>query len=98
MKRDKTKPAVGDDLPGHVLADGPSVVPRFRHIRKNMIIGVYQSQEDIDTGTDLAYVGPSDNRLVGCTDDGSSYYQTHDNYFAMAGRGYVPTRCSFCTS
>jgi hypothetical protein len=33
------------------------------------MMGVYQSQEDIDT------------------DDGSSYYQTHNNYFAMAGRG-----------
>ena len=48
MKRDKTKPAVGEEMPGHVPADGPSVVPKFRHIRKNFIIGVYESQEDIE--------------------------------------------------
>jgi hypothetical protein len=47
----------------------PSIVPKFREIRKNFIIGTYQSQEAIDT------------------DDGSSYYQTHDNYFAFAGHG-----------
>ena len=60
----------GTGLPGHDDAKGkPSVVPKFREIRKNFIIGTYQSQEAIDT------------------DDGSSYYQTHDNYFPFAGHG-----------
>lgn len=41
---------VGPGLPGHDDANGiPSVVPKFREIRKNFIIGTYQSQEDIDT-------------------------------------------------
>eukprot|EP00035_Acanthoeca_spectabilis_P015942 m.320896 g.320896 ORF g.320896 m.320896 type:complete len:126 (+) comp16454_c0_seq31:4484-4861(+) len=66
---EKSQPAIGPGLPGHVDAAGkPSIVPRFREIRKNFMIGVYQSQEDIDT------------------DDGSSYYQTHHNYFPM-GKG-----------
>eukprot|EP00039_Didymoeca_costata_P026545 m.16129 g.16129 ORF g.16129 m.16129 type:complete len:957 (+) comp5588_c0_seq1:70-2940(+) len=70
MIRNMSKPAVGDGLPGHDDATGkPSVVPKFREIRHNFIIGTYNSQEDIDT------------------DDGSSYYQTHDNYFAMADHG-----------
>jgi hypothetical protein len=68
MIRDNSLPPTGPGLPGHKDAKGaPSIVPKFREIRKNFIIGVYNSQEDIDT------------------DDGSSYYQTHDNYFAMAG-------------
>eukprot|EP00041_Stephanoeca_diplocostata_P008798 m.131773 g.131773 ORF g.131773 m.131773 type:complete len:956 (+) comp17481_c0_seq4:331-3198(+) len=68
--RDTTLPRVGDGTPGHVRSNGkPTVVPLFREIRKNFIIGTYNSQEDIDT------------------DDGSSYYQTHDNYFAMADHG-----------
>jgi len=70
MIRNTSSSPIGPGLPGHMDATGtPSVVPRFREIRRNFIVGVYQSQEDIDT------------------DDGSSYYQTHDNYFAMAGRG-----------
>eukprot|EP00051_Salpingoeca_urceolata_P015335 m.198436 g.198436 ORF g.198436 m.198436 type:complete len:722 (-) comp18370_c0_seq6:228-2393(-) len=70
MIRDADKPRVGPGLPGHDSANGrPSVVPKFREIRHNLIIGTYNSQEDIDT------------------DDGSSYYQTHHNLFAMADHG-----------
>merc|ERR1711871_1139221 len=68
--RDDSLAPTGPGLPGHRDANGkPSIVPKFREIRKNFIIGVYNRQEDIDT------------------DDGSSYYQTHDNYFAMADHG-----------
>ena len=70
MIRDDKLGRIGPGLPGHRDAKGqPSIVPKFREIRHNFIIGLYESQEDIDT------------------DDGSSYYQTHHNYLAMAGRG-----------
>lgn len=47
----------------------PSIIPAWREIRNNFMIGVYASQEVIDT------------------DDGSSYYKTHDNFFVYAGNG-----------
>jgi len=47
----------------------PSIVPEFREITQNFIIGVYASQEAIDT------------------DDGSAYYNTHDNFFAYGANG-----------
>jgi hypothetical protein len=41
MVRDPSKPLIGPGLPGHTATNGkPSVVPQFREIRKNFIIGV----------------------------------------------------------
>jgi hypothetical protein len=41
MIRDKSLPETGPGLPGHTSAAGkPSVVPQFREIRRNFIIGV----------------------------------------------------------
>ena len=45
MIRDDSLSATGPGLPGHRDAMGkPSIVPKFREIRKNFIIGVYNSQ------------------------------------------------------
>jgi len=51
------KGRVVDILPGHDAANGkPSVIPTFRQIRKNFIVGTYNSQEDIDTDDGSSYV------------------------------------------
>lgn len=55
MVRNMSKPRVGGDLPGHDPAEGGSIVPLFRHINNNFIIGVYNSQEDIDNDDGSAY-------------------------------------------
>ena len=92
MIRDDSLSATGPGLPGHRDAMGkPSIVPKFREIRKNFIIGVYNSQvvQSLPPATQHMYTVdwlsmPQEDID---TDDGSSYYQTHDNYFAMADHG-----------
>ena len=54
----------------YVPANGkPSIIPMFREIRHNFMVGYYSSQENIDT------------------DDGSSFYHTHSNFFVYAADG-----------
>ena len=55
MVRNTSKPAVGGSLPGHDMADGPSVVPLFRRISNNFIVGLYNSQESIDNDDGSSY-------------------------------------------
>jgi hypothetical protein len=55
MVRNMSKPRVGGDLPGHDMAEGSSIVPLFRHINNNFILGVYEAQEDIDNDDGSAY-------------------------------------------
>jgi hypothetical protein len=54
---------VADTEPGTLpptRTTAPSVVPAWRHIRRNFIMSVYSSQEAIDTDDGSAYVsGPS---------------------------------------
>lgn len=59
----------------------PSIIPQFREITKNFIISTYSSQEAIDTDDGLKWI--YDNNL----DAGSSYYNTHDNFFVYAANG-----------
>jgi hypothetical protein len=87
MVRDDSLPPTGPGLPGHVDAKGkPSIVPKFREIRKNFIIGLYNSQASSPHPI-LTQSSPNPRLIFSQedidTDDGSSYYQTHDNYFAM---------------
>jgi hypothetical protein len=139
MIRDKSLPETGPGLPGHTSAAGkPSVVPQFREIRRNFIIGVCpnyalsfivasrlvlltnnirmthpmnclgrstRAKRTLTPMVSLQYFSfdlplsiwrisfpcRSQSSHIRCgsffLSDGSSYYQTHDNYFAMAERG-----------
>ena len=55
MHRVFNKDNVTGDLPGHVLATGPSVLQLYRRIRYNFIMGVYSSQEAIDNDDGSTY-------------------------------------------
>jgi hypothetical protein len=80
------------------LATGkPSIVPQFRELAQNFIISNYASQEAIDTDDGAIHRIDSEARdervvwpdsLVACLVSlGSSYYNTHDNFFAYAANG-----------
>ena len=64
MHRVFTKDNVTGDLPGHELANGPSVIPRFREIRHNFVFDVYSSQEAIDNDDGSSYYLTHNNYFV----------------------------------
>eukprot|EP01060_Flectonema_neradi_P004382 TRINITY_DN12821_c0_g1_i1.p1 TRINITY_DN12821_c0_g1~~TRINITY_DN12821_c0_g1_i1.p1 ORF type:complete len:937 (+),score=210.86 TRINITY_DN12821_c0_g1_i1:61-2871(+) len=93
MHRVFNKDNVTGDMPGHVLADGPSILSQYRTIRKNFIIGVYNSQEAIDNDDGSCHYLTHDNYFAFAeyglkSDFGGQWNHHYNNVYAYVGGCY----------
>jgi hypothetical protein len=78
-----------DTLPPIKPKGKASVVPAWRHIRKNFIMSVYSSQEAIDTDDGSAYYQTYDNFFAFAANGLKSDFNGHDNRHFRNVYGYV---------
>jgi len=67
----------------------PSVIPAWRHIRRNFIMSVYSSQEAIDTDDGSAYYQTYENFFAYAANGLKSDFNGHDNRHFRNVYGYV---------
>eukprot|EP01060_Flectonema_neradi_P036466 TRINITY_DN7008_c5_g2_i1.p1 TRINITY_DN7008_c5_g2~~TRINITY_DN7008_c5_g2_i1.p1 ORF type:complete len:938 (+),score=167.75 TRINITY_DN7008_c5_g2_i1:72-2885(+) len=93
MHRVFDKANITGDMPGHVLATGPSILSQFRVIKKNFILAVYNSQEAIDNDDGSCHYLTHDNYFVYATyglksDFGGQWNHHYNNIYAYVGGCY----------
>ena len=81
---------VTGDMPGHVLAKGPSILSQYRTIRYNFILGVYNSQETIDNDDGSCHYLTHNNYFVYAnkglkSDFGGQWNHHYNNTYAYVG-------------